>query len=125
MSNLLRSILRAERPVKAALGGMVLAGGVGWLMVCSLIGYVGVLRGETIIAQRDAATSAASIGHYKRVAAKAYTEMLVAKGGTADSKLLIPVGTRIECNINYKVVAGKTVGNCEGPLLLPPSTYAE
>ncbi|ONC41629.1 hypothetical protein AQ914_18240 [Burkholderia pseudomallei] len=122
-NELLAAVMRSERPVKLALCTVVAVGGAGWAIAAASLGYIGALRGEVLAAQHDATDARASIDFYKQVAAKAYTQMLVAKGHAGDSGVLIPVGTRVECNMTYTQVAGKTVGHCEGPLLLPPRGY--
>ena len=122
-SELLAAIMRAERPVKVALCGATLTAFAGWAVAAAFSGYITVLRVDTIAAQLEAKTATASIDFYKQAAAKAYTQMLMAKGRAGDSAALIPAGTRVECNMTYSQIAGKPVGKCEGPLFLPPRSF--
>ena len=94
-----------------------------WAVAAAFSGYIAVLRVETIAAQHEAKTATASIDFYKQAAAKAYTQMLMAKGRAGDSAALIPAGTRVECNMTYSQIAGKPVGKCEGPLFFPPRIF--
>jgi hypothetical protein len=122
-NELLSSVLRAERPVKLALCVIVLAGCAGWALAASFAGYIGALRAETIAAQREAKSADDSVDIYKRIAAKAYTKMLIAQSHDSRGGLLIPAGTSVDCTMTYSEVGGKTIGKCEGPLLLPPRSF--
>lgn len=76
-------------------------------------------------AKQRAASAEADAKLWKRQAGKAYTEMLAVTSGAGalSNAILIPAGTRIECNLNSQVGNGRNVSTCEGATIYPPRDY--
>jgi hypothetical protein len=117
------ALSRAERSVKLALCALLLLSCAGWGTTVIFASYIVGVRAQAISAERELDAARASVDFYRKSAAKAYTQMLISSDHTVPGRVPVPTGTRVDCEMTYTQIAGRTVGHCEGLLLLPPPGY--
>lgn len=88
----------------------------GWVVVGVMASAIDELKMSAEIAAKESA-------QWKRLAGKAYTEMLKASHDASKGNFLIPAGSRVDCEITKTDLSGKTNVSCNEKVVYPPADF--